>query len=1195
MFARSTSVNFGANKIMNRFSRYFVVASAMALSCLYAQDFRATLSGQVKDPSGAGVPDATVTAIQIGTNQTKEVKTSSDGRYTIPYLDPGTYNVEVAAAGFEKLKREGIVLQVADKLNLPMQLSMGQMSQEVTVVGQQEILETGTADRGLVFDPIKTQEYPLNGRQTYMLMSLTPGVVFTQEQFGASGFSGTRGWDVNNSYKINGARTGENLFLLNGAPISDNGGSWQLAPNVEAVQEFKVMTNTYDASYGRFGGGVVNTTLKAGTNSWHGDVFEYYRNRILDANTFQNNSIGAPKGFHNQHQFGGVVGGPVRKDKDFIFGSFEGWQEVVPFPAVSSAPPLALRDGQHFSDFGIKVYDPLTIHVCAAPEPCQGQTYIANQFPGNVIPPSRISPVGAKILSYYPAPNGPNPLALNANFIAAGNVGRYYYEQPMVRWDHIFGQNDKLYGVYTGQQGYEYRSSTGFPKPAATGNTNNQRTDQNAIIDYTHVMTATTVFDVRGSFGRFVQTTPGYSDLSLTAAGTFGMTQLKHAPNSPGDVPPSINVGDFSGSLFGSGTAYSWSSYNQWNFTPSLTMTRGKHTVRTGFEMNYVMNGSNSTGSSNGSFTFNSSWTQQLRDRRQSPIDGSSVATLLLGYPTSGSIDNRDSIYRTRPYYGLYVQDDWKVTSRLTVNLGLRYDVQIPWLERYNRENRGFDASTKNPLSDQIIAAWKVNQAAYNAANPNAKYPYPNPPAVIYGGLLFPGVGGQPRRLYDTDWTNIAPRAGFAYRLLEKTVLRGGAGIYYQSSTQGGTTAGFQQNTPYITSLDGAIPSAGASLSGPFSLVNPFPNGFLSPVGSSLGLLTNVGNGISFDPPTFRIPRSYQYSFGIQQQLPGGIVADISYAGNLQNHINLGQDIDHVSLADQLQAAADPAYFSRQLPNPFYGIVPISTGLGANKTVSADNLLRPDPIFQGNTNNLIQQGKYRSDQLQVKIEKRAFGNPDGSGAAGVLTWVVSYAFGKAFEMNHRLNGWNAAEPLIREIDNTDKAQNVSFSGVWDLPIGNGRKLLSFDNKVARQILDNWRFDWILTYESGYPTVWPNTGNLINTCGEWHAPSQNENEWFNNDKSCYKQSANGNVLRTNPDRFSDIRDPSVGPLLNAALEKTFRIGERYRIQFRGESFNLTNHPVRPGPDNNFNSQTFGQLPKSQNNFPRLVQLAAKFYF
>ncbi|MBO0696717.1 MAG: carboxypeptidase regulatory-like domain-containing protein, partial [Verrucomicrobia bacterium] len=345
-----------------------VIPTALALLAFtafaLAQDFRATISGLVTDQNGQAVANATVKATQVDTNETKEVKTTSEGRYTIPYLNPAVYNIEVTADGFQTLKREKITLSIADKLNLPLQLTVGAVSDIITVTGQQETLETGSADRGLVFDPIKTQQLPLNGRQTYMLLSLTPGVVFTQEQFGPSGFSGTRGWDVNNSYKINGARTGENLFLLGGAPISDNNGTWQVAPNVEAVQEFKVMTNTYDSSYGRFAGGVVNTTLKSGTNNWHGDVFDYFRNAVFDANYFQNNFTDQPKPKHNQHQYGGVLGGPIRKDKDFLFTSFEGWSERIGFPTLQSVPPDLLRDGQHFSDFGVTIYDPMTTHLC---------------------------------------------------------------------------------------------------------------------------------------------------------------------------------------------------------------------------------------------------------------------------------------------------------------------------------------------------------------------------------------------------------------------------------------------------------------------------------------------------------------------------------------------------------------------------------------------------------------------------------------------------------------------------------------------------------------------------------------------------------------------------------------------------------------------------------------------------------------
>jgi len=287
---------------------------------LFAQD-RATLTGTVQDPSGASVPNAIVKATNTSTNETSEGRSTNDGLYTIPYLSPGVYNVEVTAAGFSTYRRESLTLSVSQRLELPVQLAVGQAATEVvTITGQLENLDAADATRSLLFDPVKTQELPLNGRQSYMLLTLTPGVIFTQEQFGASGFSGTRGWDVNNDYKFNGARAGNgnNVFTLNGGIISDNGSQWDFAPSVDAVQEFTAITTAYDASYGHEAGGVVNTTIRGGTNNWHGDVYDYFRNRVLDANNFANNYAGVPKGRHNQNQFGGVLGGPIRKNKDFM-------------------------------------------------------------------------------------------------------------------------------------------------------------------------------------------------------------------------------------------------------------------------------------------------------------------------------------------------------------------------------------------------------------------------------------------------------------------------------------------------------------------------------------------------------------------------------------------------------------------------------------------------------------------------------------------------------------------------------------------------------------------------------------------------------------------------------------------------------------------------------------------------------------
>lgn len=1184
------------------FARLVLAVVALSAAAI-AQDFRATLSGSVTDPSGAAIPDAMVKAVNSATNEAREVKTTSLGFYTIPYLNPGTYNIEVTASGFKALKREGIVLQVAQRMNLPIELAVGEVTQEVTVTAQQEVIDTSDASRGLVFDPVKVAEYPLNGRQTYMLMSLTPGVIFGQETFGATGFSGTRGWDVNGSYKINGARQGGNLFLLNGAPISNDGGGWRLAPNVEAVQEFKVMTNTYDAGFGDFRGGAVNTTIKSGSNDWRGNVFEFFRTRNLDANSFQSNRTGQPRLFHNQHQFGGILGGPVRKDKDFVFLSFEGWQELVPFPINVTTPPMTLRDGQHFSDYGMTVFDPLTTRPCGSrsDEPCsgsQGSTYWRDPFPGNVLPRSRISPIGAKILGYYPAETVPGTLIQN---YVSSNTGRYYYNQPMVRFDHVFGPNDKFYGLYSFQDGYEYRAN--FPKPAAApGNVDNKRTFNSVILSYTRVISPVTIFDIRGSYYRFVQKTPGYNDeaLKLTATKDFGMTRMVNPPTSKGDIVPGFTVGGY-GQLFGNGSPLgTWTPETTWNFAPSVNMTRSKHNLRIGFDYKYRIIANGATGNSEGNFTFGSELTRQASSRNRTNTDQfDGIATVLLGIPTSGSIAYNDTFYRTRPSYGFYAQDDWKLTPRVTVNMGLRYDISLPYLERFNRRTSTFDPYAVHPLNDQILARWRAAKAAYDATGP--RYPYPNPPAAITGRWLFAGVDGQPRRVLDTDFANLAPRIGLAWRIGEKTVLRSGAGVFYENLDRDQASVGFSQSTSYTGSLDGGrTPSACANNAcasgpptGPYSLVDPFPQGFAAPEGAKAGAFAGIGNGVGFNPRRFKIPRTYQYSFGFQRELPFAIVAELSFSGNRQIYATHGFDMNWpegaAGLGLQAQAILDPPFYSTTLNNPFFGILPSTSSRGASPTITRSGLLQLFPMWGGMSNDGMQGAGYRSEQLQTRVEKRAFSDSSGT---GVMTWILSWTFGKEYEKNHRLNAsWDTTQPLYYEVSNQDKTHSFSFSGIWDLPFGKGRRFANGASGAVNHLIGGWTADWILTYVSGYPLGWP---NLQNFCGVWHAKVQDENSWFNNDKSCYAQQPT-NVQRYLPDRFPGTIREHQAPQINAAVSKDFRFGERLRLRLKGEGFNITNTPIRTNPNTDINSPDFGKLGFSQRNFPRFFQLGAKFFF
>jgi len=1231
---------------------------------MFAQD-RATLTGTVSDPSGAAIPGASVKATNTATNNISDTKTSTDGVYTIPFLTPGVYNIEVAAGGFQMLKREAITLAVGQRQVLNLQLTVGQATTEITVTGQQEIVDAGDANRGLVFDPIKTQEYPLNGRQSYMLLMLTPGVIFTQEQFGASGFSGTRGWDVNNSYKFNGARggNGNNVFMMNGTAISNEGSTWEFAPSVDSIQEFSAMTTVYDAQYGHEAGGVVNTVIKGGSNAIHGDFYEYFRNGVLDANNFSNNVGGLPKGNHQQHQFGGVVGGPIRKDKDFFFASYEGWQEVIPFPGGGqTVPPLDLRDGQHFSNYGMTIFDPLTTHACGAPtEPCSGSNgsaYWRSPFPGNVIPQNRISPTAVKILSYLPSPDvpGQGTAGLSNNFVNSANRGRYWYNQPIGRWDHNFGDKDKFYVLFTENHGYEYRSTNTFNKPLAQGNIDNNRTFTGLNLDEAHVMSPTTVLDIKASYFRFTQFNGNYSDAArrITPA-SIGMTQLQHAPTVSDSVIPSISIGGFTAPLFGpTGDAFVFQPYNRWIFTPSITTTRGSHSLHFGFETNYEARGNVQPGPAYGAFTFGSGLTQQATDHASTTNGGvdsfMGVASLLLGMPTSGTIANNATAYLTRNYYAWFAQDTWKVTKRLTLDFGLRYEFQLPYKERYNRMSSMFDINTVSPYSDQIKAKWLQLEQQYNATNP--KYPYPDPPPAFYGVWRFAGVDGFPRRQRYTDWTNGAPRIGFAFRANDKTVIRGGVGVYYQSDTNTGNgQTGFSQSTPYQNQFNvNGIPLPSACFptgslavnncqngvpTGAYSLVNPFPQGLATAAGTADGLLANIGQGSTGNILHYKIPRTYQYSLGIQRQLPKNIVLDVSFAGNynIYNTTGSGFDMGHpqdaLGIQNQQTAMVDPAIFNNQLPNPFQGILPsVITTRGSNATVSRSSLLDYYTLWNGYNDGDIAGRHFRSDAGQMRLEKRAFGE---NSASGVMMFVFSWTFSKEYFLDCcigqswqsqtgadlKLNVNNAGQlvgnlvthPMTSQkdmyytqFDSANKPQQFAFSGVWDVPFGKGRHFGNSVHGIADKIISGWRMDYILTYISGSPVGLP---NAVNYCGDYthykdpatgQFTGQTPNHWFNNDPKCYANFPSNSINTALPPRFSGNVENPAAPQLNVAFEKNTNINERYKLSIRGESFNLTNTPIRPGPGSTtFTSSTFGIIPNSQNNFPRLVQLALKFYF
>src|SRR5262245_20051447 len=1014
---------------------------AARIAPVFGQEFRGLILGQVTDSTGAVVPNATVTAVREGTQQTYTAHTSSGGDYSIPYVQPGIYAITVEATGFKKASRGGVTLEVSGKLNLNFTLEVGSVTETVTVQSETSLVNTADASGGTVINSEMVQNLPLNGRQIYMLMQLTPGVRFTQTTFGPTGFSGTRGWDETNSYVINGVQGSYNQFTLNGASItqqtSTNRGSWEIAQNVDAVQEFKIMTNTYHAQYGRAGGGTVNTILKSGSSKYHGTAFDFWRNAVLDANTFQLNQRGAPRQPHNQHQFGGTVGGPIPGlgKKTFFFFSFEGWREVLPSGLVASAPSADVRpqsDGSvDFSQFvasqGLRgIFDPLNCATRNSNGTCRTRARFQYNGKLDVIPPDRVSPIGRKILELFPLPN--NAGAGEFNNFTATNPGSYRYNQPIVRIDHNFSDKTRFYGMFAWWGGTEFRNTQGFDGPAMRGNVN-YRSNLTQVLDLTHTFTPTLFADLRVSFNRTWNTTADgavSAGLAELTAKDLGLTM----PVDQGLIntvsrkwAPTISVTGYP-QIIGNQTNQSTGAlmYETYDISPSISQTVGRHNLHYGGQVllmraipGFVL------GNPNGSFNFNADFTRE--SPTQSNRDGAALASLLLGYPSGGNVDFNFDVYENYPYTALYLQDDFKIRRNLTLNLGLRWDAELSPRERYNKLNAGFDYDVVNPITNQIAFPALPNGATM--VNP------------VKGGFRFSSDDLAP---YDTQWDHWQPRVGFAWAVNPKTVLRGGWGIYSAFAIELGGNTTWTQSTQFITSLDG-----GNTPSGFFNSGVPYPNGVVLPVGNSLGLLSGIGNGQSFDQRDRKIPSVQQYSFGIQRELPGRFAIDVSYIGSRTRDLRVGTQINHLTPEQIERGRQDPNFLEQLVPNPFFGVLPPASSLGSQRNVRVKMLMTAFPQFWNSLfSNTEPVGYSNYNSLAMKLEKRISG---GGALINGLSLITSFTYSKTMAATNRLNngapnpndtggGIFDSEPVYA-ITGSDRTLDFAVSGVWGLPIGKG--------------------------------------------------------------------------------------------------------------------------------------------------------------
>jgi hypothetical protein len=1090
-----------------------------------------------------------------------------------------------------------------------------------------------------------------------------------------------------NQFTLNGINITQQTTFAN-----QSAGAWSVSPNLDTISEVNVMTTNYDAQFSRTAGGTVNVVTKSGGNKFHGDLFETYSGTLFDANTFSQNLIGLPRQGYVENQYDGTFGGPIKKDKLFFFFGFEGYNESISGGVEVNVPPAYLRpnfsgnpsnvtgidfglasalDPAHFGPgsgepAGIPIYQPGTAS-CPASE---GATAAAcsnskdlyqTPFPNDTIPLSQVGSTALAVMKYIPLPN----IASAANFATGDNyylpapILTHYY-QPTIRVDYNLNDKNKLYSYYEWQTGAEYKSTNGLTGIAANGNINQLRENWAAGQDITHTFSPTFVLDAKVSFSRFQQVSPDGDVASPQNPSTIGLSMPLPGTTNIQDLPE-INVADnYTGGILGQSTSTNSTIFGNsvvsdattnLELDVDLTKIKGNHSLHIGGSIAHFQYGDwNYGGHPNGDFNFGSSFTQYNPTNsgcygntpgstgnacNSSEGNGSSLADFYLGYPgpnpshssNGGGIDWEDTNAEGQPVYGIYFQDNWRVTPRLTLNLGIRYDVQRGLRDRHNALDAGMCLTCVNPVSSdanfQANVANATNAAAWSAAGLTA-------PTQALGGQIFPGVNGQGRDAYFTDWSNVGPRAGFAYTLNSKSVIRGGYGLVYQGGLEGGSNIGFAETTPYIDSPNGGVsPSAAFQSGSPYGGVS-----LIVPPGSSQGLLSNVGiDGNSFDFPQRKMPLGEVFSFGGEHELPGRIVVDARYAGNYsyRNRVMVWLTAANTSLSEWNAAIANPNLFTAEVPNPYYNVAAAiqgGSGCGTSPTVWALDLLQPFSQYcsAGSTAALV--GRYNDpigrnwyNGLEVKGSRHVYGSSRGLFFQAAYTWSKTingngYPFGWPFQGSAAPVPGGVSTHQQHVIASTDRDQILSLTPVWDLPFGKGSLLLPNPSAPLGFFINGWTLSSVIQVQSGQPVSLNNGWAYSSSCkwGQMHpAGKPSMGNWLRNDSAtisnCWSQVPNVEGytwgLQSTPQQATVVRQPTAADF-DISLMKTTQIREGKDFILRLDAFNALNSPQFGGPDSNpgdgppvFTPASgwsgFGTIGPTQQNFPRILKVSGKITF
>ena len=1154
---------------------------ALAAGTLWAQSYQGGVRGMVRDPGGSVIPAAKVVLINQATSVSRSTLTNALGEYVFGSLDPATYSVAVEAPGFKKMQLDQVVVGTQEFLMLDVNMELGSVNESVLVTTEMPLLETSNASNGQVISAQQLADLPNLGRNPYLMSKLSNNVVPVgdprwnrfQDQIGSSAISVGGGPIRGNNYTIDGISitTSQNLPMA--------------IPTIEGVQEMKTQTDTYDATMGRTGGGVFNTTLGSGTNGVHAELFGYLRQTAWAANTFFNNSAGLPRTGDDWKNFGGHAGGPVvipklynGRNKTFFFVAQEAYREHQPYSVQYALPTAAERAGD-FSKAGLAIYDPFSTHACQAADNCpSGVSAVRTPLAGNLIPTSQINPVAAAILNplYIPLPQNTSVKTVDTNNFTGSDslfnrADEYIFklEENPAQWLRLTGSF--LY--------YKSREPGGNPLGTIAGSSGSyllyrhvDATAVNAIV----TANPTTIVTLRYGFNRFPNIYNAVSSGFDPAALGF-----------PASYVNALTVKQFPGiSLTNAGSAVGYNgtqNVNYWskNASASVSKSAGKHNLQIGFDFRTIDNGGLAYGGPAGSYSFNGVFSQQYPTKTNGT--GADWADLLMGYPSSGSLQTTTPLYFQVKYYGGYFQDDIRLTKRLTVNIGLRYEYETGISERNNHMLVGFDQAAINPIATGLPAGSSVTPR---------------------GVMQFAGQDGNRTTSGSPLRDKFGPRIGLAYQLNSKTTLRAGWGIFYAPTFFGvdsPTAPGFVQANNYVASNNGNQTPAN-------SLSNPFPAGILQPAGSSLGALTAIGGTFTFVDQNRTSGIVNQFSTDIQRELPFGIGAEIGYAGSRSHHLLPASTATGAQLINQVapQFMSMGSQLSQSVANPFYQHGGV--GVVGSATVAQAQLLMPFPEYGAITENTnVAHARY--DSLLLKAQKRL---SQGLTFLATLTWARNEdnAWGSAGSNYFNTFAGSTPPTAAQNVYNTAAEWALASSDVplrftagwtYQLPLGKGRQWLN-SSKALDYVVGGWSINGLTLIQNGFPLfIYQTNQNSVIGAGEQRpnatgvspvlsgSPQERLSQYINPAAFSLAPSFTfGNLSRN-----IGYRGPGQANF-DLSVFKNFTIRERFKAEFRAEALNAFNTPLFSNPNTLFGSSNFGKL-VYQTNTPRALQLGLRFKF